>query len=88
MATISRKQLHSHTGKVLKRVKNDEIIDITDKGEIIATLMPSAESSFGQLLLSSSIRPAAPKPVDFASLPRVSSNVASAKILGDTRGDQ
>jgi antitoxin (DNA-binding transcriptional repressor) of toxin-antitoxin stability system len=87
MTTISRRKLHKHAGKVLKRVSRGEVIDVVDKGKIVATLIPPPKSPWDSQSLTGSIRPASPVPVDFASLPRVSSNVASAKILRDLRRD-
>jgi prevent-host-death family protein len=88
MTTIPHRELRNHSSKILERVKNGETIDVTNNGEVAATLIPPAASPFERLLMSGSVRPAASSPVDFRSLARVRSGVDTAAILSDLRGDR
>lgn len=88
MTTIPHRELRNHNSKILERVTNGETIHVTNNGEVVATLIPPAASPFERLLLSGNVRPAAPDPVDFQILPRMSSSEDTAAILSDLRGDR
>ncbi|BCW74794.1 type II toxin-antitoxin system prevent-host-death family antitoxin [Arthrobacter sp. FX8] len=88
MTTIPHRELRNQSSKILERVKNGETIDVTNNGEVAATLIPPAASPFERLLLSGSVRQAAESPVDFQLLQRVTSDVGTADIIADLRGDR
>ncbi|MFP3459759.1 type II toxin-antitoxin system prevent-host-death family antitoxin [Arthrobacter globiformis] len=87
MATIPHRELRNQSSRILERVKNGEVIDVTNNGEVAATLIPPSASPFERLLLSGSVRPASGA-VDFQMLPRVRSDTGSEEILSDLRGDR
>ncbi|BCW53690.1 hypothetical protein StoSoilB19_10640 [Arthrobacter sp. StoSoilB19] len=88
MTTIPHRELRNQSSKILERVKNGETIDVTNNGEVAATLIPPAASPFERLLLSGSVRQAAESLVDFQLLQRVTSDVGTADIIADLRGDR
>ncbi|MET3809377.1 type II toxin-antitoxin system prevent-host-death family antitoxin [Arthrobacter sp. UYEF3] len=88
MTTIPHRELRNQSSKILERVKNGETIDVTNNGEIAATLIPPAASPFERLLRSGSVRRAAAEPVDFQVLRRVKTDAGSAEILSELRGDR
>ncbi len=88
MTTIPHRELRNQSSKILERVKNGETIDVTNNGEVAATLIPPSASPFERLLRSGQVRPAADGPVDFLVLPRVTSTADTAEILADLRGDR
>jgi prevent-host-death family protein len=88
MTTIPHRELRNQSSKILERVKNGETIDVTNNGEVAATLIPPAASPFERLLMSGSVRQASQNPVDFRLLQRVASDVGTAEILADLRGDR
>ena len=88
MTTIPHRELRNQSSKILERVKNGEIIDVTNNGEIAATLIPPAASPFERLLMSGSVRQAGEGPVDFRALPRVKSVAGTPDILADLRRDR
>ena len=88
MTTISHHELRSQSSKILERVKNGETIDAVHNGEISATLVPPSASPFERLLRAGEVRrPATDGPIDFPTLPRVSSATNTADTLDDLRGD-
>jgi prevent-host-death family protein len=87
MTTIPHRELRNQSSKILERVKNGETIDVTNNGEIAATMIPPSLSPFERLLLAGQVRPARPG-VDFRTLPRITSKVGTAEILDDLRGDR
>ena len=88
MTTIPHRELRNQSSKILERVKNGEIIDVTNNGEVAATLIPPAVSPFERLLMSGGVRPAVEGAVDFRALPRVKSAAGTPDILADLRGDR
>lgn len=87
MTTIPHRELRNQSSKILERVKNGETIDVTNNGEITATLIPPSVSPFERLLLAGQVRPAT-GPVNFRTLPRVNSESSTTEILDDLRGDR
>ena len=88
MTTIPHRELRNQSSKILDRVKNGETIDVTNNGEIAATLIPPSASPFERLLLAGQVRSASKSPADFRVLPRVTSAGSTAEILADLRGDR
>ena len=88
MTTIPHREFRNQSSKILERVKNGETIDVTNNGEVAATLIPPATSPLERLLLSGSVRRASANPVDFQLLARVQSDASTAEILSDLRGDR
>ncbi|AUI51414.1 type II toxin-antitoxin system Phd/YefM family antitoxin [Arthrobacter crystallopoietes] len=87
MTTIPHRQLRNESRKILERVKSGEIIDVTIKGEVAATLIPPSSSAFERLLLRGAVRPAASTgSVDFTLLARTRLDESSEDILADLRG--
>ncbi|WP_426939340.1 prevent-host-death protein antitoxin of TAS system [Pseudarthrobacter sp. S3] len=69
-------------------IGNCATIDVTNNGEVAATLIPPSASPFERLLLAGQVRPATKGPVDFQALPRVTPEAGTAEILADLRGDR
>jgi prevent-host-death family protein len=89
MTTIPHRQLRNESSKILERVRNGETIDVTNNGEVAATLIPPASSPFERLLRSGAVRQQSPAgPVDFTQLDRVPADVSTKEILSDLRGDR
>lgn len=88
MATIPHRELRNNSSKILQRVKNGETIDVTNNGEVAATLIPPSASPFERLLLSGHVRPADQGAVDYRAIPRIKSDAGTAEILADLRGDR
>ncbi|MFJ6538574.1 type II toxin-antitoxin system Phd/YefM family antitoxin [Paenarthrobacter sp. NPDC091711] len=88
MTTIPHRELRNQSSKILERVKNGEVIDVTNNGEVTATLIPPSASPFERLLQAGSVRPASESPVDFTIVPRTHSEMTTVDILADLRGDR
>lgn len=88
MTTIPHRELRNQSSKILDRVKNGETIDVTNNGEVAATLIPPSSSPFEKLLLAGQVRPAQPGPIDFQAIPRVTIAESAQDILADLRGDR
>lgn len=87
MTTIPHRELRNNSSKILERVKNGETIDVTNNGEIAATLIPPSASPFERLLQSGAVRPAEGA-VDFRLVPRIKSETSTADMLAELRGER
>jgi prevent-host-death family protein len=74
MGEIPVRMLNQETAKVLARVKQGEEIDITERGVVVARLVPAEPSPAARLLATSSFRP-----------PRTTTPLAHPK--GEVRSD-
>lgn len=58
MAEVPVRELNQNTASVLARVKRGEEIDITERGTVIARLVPAQVHPFAELIASGKLRPA------------------------------
>jgi prevent-host-death family protein len=58
MAEVPIRMLNQETARVLARVKQGEEIDITERGVVVARLVPAEPSPTAWLLATGSLRPA------------------------------
>jgi prevent-host-death family protein len=58
MSEVPVRELNQDTAGVLARVKRGEQIDITERGAVIARLVPAQVSPLAELLASGKLRPA------------------------------
>ncbi|MEV6282859.1 type II toxin-antitoxin system prevent-host-death family antitoxin [Kribbella sp. NPDC051770] len=57
MAEVSIRELNQATAKVLARVKLGEEVDVTERGVVVARLVPAEPSPIGRLLATGNLRP-------------------------------
>lgn len=57
MAEVPIRELNQETAKVLARVKRGEEVDITERGVVVARLVPAEPSPIGRLLATGNLRP-------------------------------
>ncbi|MGW6198056.1 type II toxin-antitoxin system Phd/YefM family antitoxin [Kribbella sp. NPDC055110] len=58
MAEVPIRMLNQETARVLARVKQGEEIDITERGVVVARLVPAEPSPTAWLLATGNLRPA------------------------------
>jgi prevent-host-death family protein len=58
MAEVPIRLLNQETARVLARVKHGEEIEITERGVVVARLVPAQPSPIARLLATGSFRPA------------------------------
>jgi prevent-host-death family protein len=68
MSEVGIRELNQNTAGVLARVKHGEEIDITERGVVVARLVPTQPSPVADLIASGKLRPATvsgplPRPV-------------------------
>lgn len=57
MAEVPIRTLNQETARVLARVKQGEEIEITERGVVVARLVPAVPSPLARLLATGSLRP-------------------------------
>jgi prevent-host-death family protein len=85
MAEVPVRELNQNTAKVLARVKRGESIAITERGMVIARLVPAHDDPLSELISSGRLHPAslsgrAPRPTG-----PLSNDAESGQILRDMR---
>lgn len=89
MTTIPHRELRNNSSKILERVKNGEIINVTNSGEVAATLIPPPSSVLEQLIHAGRVRQAiSDGPIDFTAIPRVALDASTEEIRQNLRGDR
>lgn len=86
MNTVPVRELQQHSSAVLRRVRDGEQVGITDRGTLIAVLVPpTAVGGTGALLANGRVRPATTSVND---LPRARKSLMSvSEVLDDLRQD-
>jgi prevent-host-death family protein len=58
MAEVPVRELNQNTAGVLARVKRGELIDITERGTVVARLVPARQDPLSDLLTTGKLHPA------------------------------
>jgi prevent-host-death family protein len=58
MAEVPVRELNQDTAGVLARVKRGEHIDITERGTVVARLVPAQDNPLAEMISSGKLRPA------------------------------
>jgi prevent-host-death family protein len=87
MKTVPVRDLQQHASAVVRRVRAGESVGITDRGTLVAVLVPpTAVGGAGALVASGRVRPAT---TDISTLPAgVRRSVSTAEVLDDLRSDR
>ncbi|MGH3981631.1 MAG: type II toxin-antitoxin system Phd/YefM family antitoxin [Pseudonocardiaceae bacterium] len=83
------RELSQRTAKVMARVRAGETVDITDRGQIVARIVPAVDDRYDQLVAAGVIRPAK-RPFDVMHLPEPAANATERSTedwLADLRGE-
>ena len=86
MSTISHRELRNDSAEVLRRVAAGESMSVTNRGEVVARLVPPGRSGLEEALESGQVRPAT-APRDYSAIRRVR-GASTAEVLEDLRGDR
>lgn len=83
--TVGMRELSKRTAKVLALVRAGETVEVTDRGNVVARIVPAVHTRYDQSVAAAVIRPAN-RPFDIASLPEPAPN-PTARTSGDWLGD-
>lgn len=86
MSTISHRELRNDSSEVLRRVAAGESMTVTNRGEVVARLLPPGRSGLEEAVEAGQVRRAT-APRDYSRISRVS-GPSSTEVLADLRGDR
>lgn len=87
---VGMRELSQHTARVLALVRAGDTVEVTDRGQTIARIVPAASDRYEQLVAAGVIRPAR-RPFDLAHLPEPETNPTdrtSGQWLTELRGER
>lgn len=87
MNEVSHRQLRNDSAEVLRRVAAGETIVITNHGQPAAVIAPPPSDMLSFLTAVGQIRVAVDPTASLRSVVRAKSDVSSARIIDDVRGD-
>ncbi|MDQ2880643.1 MAG: type II toxin-antitoxin system prevent-host-death family antitoxin [Actinomycetota bacterium] len=71
--TVGMRELSQHTAKIMALVREGKTVEVTDRGKIVARIVPAVDDRCDQLVAAGVIRPAK-RPFDIAHLPEPALN--------------
>lgn len=86
---VGMRELSQRTARVLALVRGGETIEVTDRGRVVARIVPAADDRYTQLVAAGVIRPAS-RPFDPARLPEPApggTGRSTGEWLSELRGD-
>jgi len=87
METIGVRELQQRASAALRRVERGESLGVTDRGRLVAVLVPpSAAAGSSGLVAAGRVQPARRSPTDLAK--PVAAARSSAEVLDELRGDR
>jgi prevent-host-death family protein len=85
---ISHRELRNNSTEVLRAVRAGEIIEVTNRGEVAAVLVPPSLTPYERLVAAGKVRQATGQDVDLRRVPRGKSPATTAEMISDLRGDR
>lgn len=71
--TVGMRELSQRTARIMALVRAGETVEVTDRGKVVARIVPAADDRYQQLVAAGVIRPAK-RPFDLAHLPQPAGN--------------
>ena len=87
MRTIPHRELRNNSSRILDEVKNGEIIEVTNHGEVAAVLIPPTATTYERLLAAGQIRLAAPRGRRFSDVIPSPTERDALDVLAEMRGE-
>ena len=89
MASVGIRTLQQNASAVVSRAEAGEIIDVTDRGRLVARLVPTNRRPLEQLRAAGLVRPATGKLSELPPAIRLPPGVATASVvLADMRSEE
>jgi prevent-host-death family protein len=89
MRTISHRELRNNSSEILRAVSAGEMIEVTNHGEVVATLVPPSLTPYERLVIAGKVRqPSDQWKIDLRAIPRGSTAESTTEIIADLRGDR
>jgi prevent-host-death family protein len=87
MCTNPHRELHNNSSQILADVKNGEIIEVTNHGEVVAVLIPPAATPYERLVAAGKVRVASPGSTTFSGIRASRTGRDALDVLYEMRGE-
>lgn len=87
MRTIPHRELRNNSSRILDEVKNGEIINVTNHGEVVAVLIPPSGSTYERLVAAGKVRLAAQAGRRFSSFAARPTERDTLDVLAEMRDE-
>lgn len=88
MERIGVRELRQHASRYLERVRSGETIEITDRGRLVAQLVPPRDSAYERLAAQGRLVEGRGDLLDVQSLPAVTEGPTLSETLAAMREDE
>lgn len=85
---VGIRALQQHASEVVRRAAAGEVIDITDRGRLVARIVPAKESGLEALRAAGLVRPATRSWADLPPLVDLGPGPSMSEILDEMREDR
>lgn len=86
MRTIPHREFRNNSSRILEEVKNGEIIEVTNHGEVVAVLIPPAGTPYERLVAAGRVRMSQPGR-KFSEIRPARSERDPLDVLSEMRGE-
>lgn len=86
MRTVTHRQMRNESGEILRAVAAGETVQVTNRGQVAALIVPPSNDSFAELISRGEVRVARHSPSSLRAVARKRSTRGGAAILADIRG--
>ncbi len=87
MRTIAHRELRNNSSRILDEVKNGEIIEVTNHGEVVAVLIPPTVGGYDRLVAAGKVRAAPVRGRRFSSLAAHKTRRDALDVLAEMRDE-
>jgi prevent-host-death family protein len=85
---IAHRELRNNSPQILDDVKNGQIIEVTNHGEVVAVLIPPAATPYERLVAAGRVRIASPgRTTRFSDIQARRSDRDALDVLSEMRGE-
>lgn len=86
MRSVTHREMRNQSGEILRRVAGGETVEVTNRGEPAAVIMPPGTDPLAALVARGELRSARRPLSSLRSIRRRKSGKHSAEVIADVRG--
>lgn len=86
MHIVTHREMRNQSGEILRRAAGGETFEITNRGQLVARIVPPDTNAIAELVARGQVRPAARPPSSLRAIVRRKRALGSDVIVADSRG--
>lgn len=86
MRTVTHREMRNSSGEILRAVAAGETVQVTNNGQIAAVISPPDTDPLNRLLQQGQLRPPRRPVTALATIVRRRSELSTAELIADARG--